>query len=144
MEPCASLVWWEGEKCIAHTSIQMVKPAQHGLAETLGIPRDDVHLLTRYIGGGFGGKGQTYDDLILAALAAKALGRPVKVAYTRQQMMHGTIHRPATVMQVRLGAGTDGRLNAFSMMTWTHCHREGNFTEHASNFARALLPRPIG
>ena len=105
MEPCASTVWFEGDKCVAHTSIQMVKPAQHGLAETLGIPRDDVHLLTRYIGGGFGGKGQTYDDLILAALAARALGRPVKVAYTRQQMMHGTIHRPATVMQVQLESG---------------------------------------
>ena len=59
-----------------HTSIQMAKPAQHGLAETLGIGRDDVHLLTRYIGGGFGGKGGTYDDLALAALAARALGRP--------------------------------------------------------------------
>jgi CO/xanthine dehydrogenase Mo-binding subunit len=57
-------------------------------------------------------------------------------------MMHGTIHRPATVMQVQLGAEKDGRLNAFSMMTWTHCHREGNFTEHASNFGRALYAAP--
>ncbi len=142
MEPCASLVWWEGERCIAHTSIQMVKPAQHGLAETLGIGRDDVHLLTRYIGGGFGGKGQTYDDLILAALAARALGRPVKVAFSRQQMMHGTIHRPATVQRVRLGAAKDGRLDAMSHMTWTHCNRHGAFTEHASNFARSLYAAP--
>ena len=142
MEPCASLVWWEGDKCVAHTSIQMVKPAQHGLAETLGIGRDDVHLMTRYIGGGFGGKGQTYDDLILAALAARALGRPVKVAFTRQQMMHGTIHRPATVQRVRLGADRDGRLNAMSMMTWTHCQQQGHFTEHASNFARSLYAAP--
>jgi xanthine dehydrogenase YagR molybdenum-binding subunit len=142
MEPCASLAWWEGDRCIAHTSIQMVKPAQHGLAETLGIDRDAVHLLTRYIGGGFGGKGQTYDDLTLAALAARALGRPVKVAFTRQQMMHGTVHRPATVMRVRLGAEKDGRLNAFSIMTWTHCQKDGNFTEHASNFARALYAAP--
>lgn len=142
MEPCASLVWWEGGRCVAHTSVQMVKPAQHGLAETLGIDRDDVHLMTRYIGGGFGGKGQTYDDLTLAALAARALGRPVKTAFTRQQMMHGTIHRPATLQRVRLGADRDGRLNAFSLMTWTHCHREGAFTEHASNFARALYAAP--
>lgn len=142
MEPCASLAWWEGDKCIAHTSVQMVKPAQHGLAETLGIDRDAVHLLTRYIGGGFGGKGQTYDDLTLAALAARALGRPVKVAFSRQQMMHGTIHRPATVQRVRLGAEKDGRLNAFSIMTWTHCHQDGTFTEHASNFARALYAAP--
>lgn len=142
MEPCASLAWWEGGRCIAHTSIQMVKPAQHGLAETLGIDRDDVRLMTRYIGGGFGGKGQTYDDLTLAALAARALERPVKVAFTRQQMMHGTIHRPATVQRVRLGADRDGRLNAFSLMTWTHCHRDGAFTEHASNFARTLYAAP--
>lgn len=142
MEPCASLAWWEDGKCIAHTSIQMVKPAQHGLAETLGIGRDDVHLLTRYIGGGFGGKGQTYDDLILAALAARELGRPVKVAFTRQQMMHGTIHRPATVQRVRLGASKDGRLDVMSLMTWTHCNRHGGFTEHASNFARSLYAAP--
>lgn len=142
MEPCASTVWWEGERCIAHTSIQMVKPAQHGLAETLGIDRDAVHLLTRYIGGGFGGKGQTYDDLTLAALASRALGRPVKTAFTRQQMMHATIHRPATVQRVRLGADRDGRLNAMSLMTWTHCQRDGAFTEHASNFARSLYAAP--
>ncbi len=142
MEPCASLAWWQGERCIAHTSVQMVKPAQHGLAETLGIDRDAVHLMTRYIGGGFGGKGQTYDDLTLAALAARALGRPVKVAFTRQQMMHGTIHRPATIQRVRLGADQDGRLNAMSLITWTHCHRDGAFTEHSSNFARALYAAP--
>jgi len=142
MEPCATTAWWEGGKCVVHTSVQMVKPAQHGLAETLGIGRDDVHLLTRYIGGGFGGKGQTYDDLTLAALAARALGQPVKVAFTRRQMMHGTIHRPATVQRVRLGAGPDGRLNAMSIIAWTHCHRDGSFTEHASNFARSLYAAP--
>ena len=142
MEPCATIAWWEGETCVVHTSVQMVKPAQHGLAETLGLDRDAVRLLTRYIGGGFGGKGQTYDDLTLAALASRELGRPVKVAFTRRQMMHATIHRPATVQRVRLGADADGRLNAMSILTWTHCHRDGTFTEHASNFARSLYAAP--
>jgi xanthine dehydrogenase YagR molybdenum-binding subunit len=143
MEPCASTAWWEGpDRCVVHTSIQMVKPAQHGLAETLGIDRDAVHLMTRYIGGGFGGKGQSYDDITLAALGARHLGRPVKVAYSRQHMMHGTIHRPATIQHVRLGATKDGRLTAMSLMTTTHCQREGGFTEHASNFARSLYAAP--
>ncbi|HEX2558440.1 xanthine dehydrogenase family protein molybdopterin-binding subunit, partial [Phenylobacterium sp.] len=143
MEPCATTAWWEGPKrCVVHTSVQMVKPAQHGLAETLKLDRDDVHLMTRYIGGGFGGKGQTYEDLILAALGARELGRPVKVTYTRQQMFHGTIHRPATVQQVRLGATKDGRLTALSLMTTTHCQRHGSFTEHASNFCRSLYAAP--
>ena len=142
MEPCATTAWWEGGTCVVHTSVQMVKPAQHGLAETLGIGRDDVRLLTRYIGGGFGGKGQTYDDLTLAALAARALGRPVKVAFTRRQMMQATVHRPATVQRVRLGTQADGRLDAMSLMTWTHCDRDGAFTERASNFARSLYAAP--
>jgi xanthine dehydrogenase YagR molybdenum-binding subunit len=98
--------------------------------------------MTRYIGGGFGGKGQTYDDITLAALGARALGRPVKVAYSRQHMMHGTVHRPATVQRVRLGAEKDGRLIAMSLMTTTHCERNGGFTEHASNFARSLYAAP--
>lgn len=142
MEPCATVAWWEGDKVTVHTSIQMVKGGQHALAETLMIPSTDVHLLTRYIGGGFGGKGQSYDDLTLAALGARALGRPVKVAYTRQQMFHGTIHRPAVNMRVRLAAERDGRLTAMAVEAVTHCAREAVFTEHAANFSRSLYAAP--
>ncbi|HEX5376923.1 MAG TPA: xanthine dehydrogenase family protein molybdopterin-binding subunit [Phenylobacterium sp.] len=142
MEPCATTAWWEGDKVTVHTSIQMVKGGQHALAETLAIPSDRVHLFTRYIGGGFGGKGQSYDDLTLAALGARAIGRPVKVAYTRQQMFHGTIHRPAVQMRVRLGAEPDGRLSAFAVEAITHCARNAPFTEHAANFSRNLYAAP--
>ncbi|OYU69199.1 MAG: xanthine dehydrogenase [Alphaproteobacteria bacterium PA2] len=142
MEPCATTAWWDGDKVTVHTSIQMVKGGQHALAETLAIPSDKVHLITRYIGGGFGGKGQSYDDLTLAALAARELGQPVKVAYTRQQMFQATIHRPAVQMRVRLGAEPDGRLNAFSIEAITHCARNSPFTEHAANFSRSLYAAP--
>ncbi|HEY2358047.1 MAG TPA: xanthine dehydrogenase family protein molybdopterin-binding subunit [Phenylobacterium sp.] len=142
MEPCATTAWWDGDQCTVHTSVQMVRFAQNSLAETLMVPHKNVHLLTRYVGGGFGGKGSFYEDLVLAALAARELGRPVKVAFSRQQMMHGTVHRPATEQRVRLGAMPDGRLTAMSIMTVTHCDRRGNFTEHASNFARSLYAAP--
>ena len=142
MEPCATTAWWDGDQCTVHTSVQMVRFAQNSLAETLMVPHRNVRLLTRYVGGGFGGKGSFYEDLVLAALAARELGRPVKVAFSRQQMMHGTVHRPATEVRVRLGATPDGRLTAMSLMTTTHCDRRGNFTEHASNFARSLYAAP--
>jgi xanthine dehydrogenase YagR molybdenum-binding subunit len=142
MEPCATTAWWEGDQVTVHTSIQMVKGGQHTLAETLMIPSTQVRLVTRYIGGGFGGKGQAYDDLTLAALAARELGQPVKVAYTRQQMFQATIHRPAVHMRVRLGAQADGRLDAFALEAVTHCRRETPFTEHAANFARSLYAAP--
>ena len=142
MEPCATTAWWDGDKVTVHTSIQMVKGGQHALAETLAIPSDRVHLFTRYIGGGFGGKGQSYDDLTLAALAAKAIGRPVKVAYSRHQMFHGTIHRPAVQMRVRLASESSGKLSGFAMEAVTHCARKAIFTEHAANFARNLYAAP--
>jgi xanthine dehydrogenase YagR molybdenum-binding subunit len=142
MEPCATTAWWDGEQLTVHTSVQMVRFAQNSLAETLMIPHKSVHLLTRYVGGGFGGKGTFYEDLVLASLAARELKRPVKIALTRQQMMLGTVHRPATEQHVRLGATPDGKLTAMSLMTTTHCDRRGNFTEHASNFARNLYAAP--
>lgn len=142
MEPCATIAWWDGDQVTVHTSIQMVKGGQHALAETIQVPSDHVHLRTRYIGGGFGGKGQSYDDLTLAALAARALNQPVKIAYTRQQMFHGTIHRPATIQRVRLGAESNGRLTAFALDGYTHCARGATFTEHFANFARSLYAAP--
>src|SRR6185312_7857119 len=79
MEPCATTAWWQDGAVTVHTSVQMVKPPQHLLSETLQIPRDKVHLLSRYIGGGFGGKGSTYEDLELAALSSRELAQPVKI-----------------------------------------------------------------
>lgn len=142
MEPCATLAWWDGDKVTVYTSIQMVKGGQHALAETIMVPSENVYLSTRYIGGGFGGKGQAYDDLTLSALAARELKQPVKIAYTRQQMFHGTIHRPATIQRVRLGAEKDGRLTAFALDGFTHCFRDAPFTEHFANFARNLYAAP--
>ncbi len=142
MEPCATTAWWEDGELVVHTSVQMLKPAQHLLAETLQIDRNIVHVRSRYIGGGFGGKGSTYEDLALAALAARDLGQPVKIALTRQQMFLATVHRPATVQRVRLGATRDGRLVAFALQASTHCARNSAFVEHAANFSRALYAAP--
>ena len=142
MEPCATTAWWEEDKVVVHTSTQMIKRPQHLIAETLGMARDKVHLMSRYVGGGFGGKGGIYEDLMLAVLAARDLGRPVRVPLTRQQMMSATTHRPATQQRVRLGATTDGRLTALSLISASHHARGAPFTEHAASFARSLYAAP--
>jgi len=142
MEPCATTAWWEDDKVVVHASVQMIKQPQHLLAETLMIHRSNVHLLSRYIGGGFGGKGSVYEDFALAALAARDLRRPVKIALTRQQMFNATVHRPATVQRVRLGATADGRLTAFALEAATHCARGEPFLERAAAFSRALYAAP--
>jgi xanthine dehydrogenase YagR molybdenum-binding subunit len=142
MEPCATTAWWEGDKVVIHTSVQMLKGPQHLVAETLQIDRRNVHLMSLYVGGGFGGKGSSYEDLACAALASRALDQPVKIALTRQQMFNATVHRPATVQRVRLGATPDGRLTALSLMAATHCNRNAPFIERAAAFSRALYAAP--
>ncbi len=142
MEPCATTAWWEGEKVVINTSVQMIKGPQHLVAETLQIHRSNVHLMSLYVGGGFGGKGSSYEDLALAALASRTLQQPVKIALTRQQMFNATVHRPATVQRVRLGATPDGRLTALSLLAATHCNRNAPFIERAANFSRALYAAP--
>jgi len=142
MEPCATTAWWDDDRLTIHASVQMVKPPQRLLAAAFKIPNNQVHLLSRYVGGGFGGKGSTYEDMELAAFAAKALGQPVKIALSRQQMFNATVHRPATRMRVRLGATPDGRLTAFALEADTHCARNWPFVERAANFSRALYAAP--
>jgi xanthine dehydrogenase YagR molybdenum-binding subunit len=75
---------------------------------------ENVRVVARYIGGGFGSKLKVFGDAILAALAAKALGRPVKIALTRQQIFNHTTHRSPTIQRIRLGANPDGRLLAIA------------------------------
>ncbi|NJC35229.1 xanthine dehydrogenase YagR molybdenum-binding subunit [Sphingomonas jejuensis] len=112
MEPHASIAAWDGDQLTLWTSNQMINWGVGDVARTLQIPKDKVRLISPFIGGGFGGKLFVRADAVLAALGAKAAGRPVKVALTRPMMANNTTHRPATVQRIRLGAGRDGRLTA--------------------------------
>src|SRR6478609_9186654 len=80
MEPHATLAWWEGDKVVIHCSTQMVEHAQARVASTLQIPKDKVRIVSRYVGGGFGGKLPVFADVLLSAQASRKLGRPVKTA----------------------------------------------------------------
>ncbi len=114
MEPHATTAAWEGEKLTLWTSNQMIAWGKGDVARTLGIPPENVRLIAPYIGGGFGGKLFVRADAIMAALGAKAAGRPVKVALTRPMIANNTTHRPATVQRIRIGAGRDGRITAIA------------------------------
>ncbi|MCU6452769.1 xanthine dehydrogenase family protein molybdopterin-binding subunit [Sphingomonas sp. A2-49] len=114
MEPHASTASWTGGKLTLWTSNQMIAWGKGDVAKTLGLPKEDVRLISPYIGGGFGGKLFVRADAILAALGARQAGRPVKVALQRPLMINNTTHRPATRQRIRLGAGRDGRITAIA------------------------------
>ncbi|MBE2285650.1 MAG: xanthine dehydrogenase family protein molybdopterin-binding subunit [Prosthecobacter sp.] len=119
MEPHASIAKWDGDRLTVWTSNQMVAWGTKDLAKTLGIPKENVHLMSPYIGGGFGGKLFLRADVLLAALGARAAKRPVKVALQRALMINNTTHRPATIQRIRLGAAKDGRLTAIGHESWS-------------------------
>jgi xanthine dehydrogenase YagR molybdenum-binding subunit len=119
MEPHASIAAWEGDKLTLWTSNQMIDWSRTDVAKTLGIPKEKVRLISPYIGGGFGGKLFVRTDAILAALGAKAAGKPVKVALPRAFIFNNTPHRPATVQRIRLGATKDGTITAIAHESWS-------------------------
>ena len=114
MEPHATTAKWDGDKVTLYTSNQMIAWSKGDVAKTLGIPKDNVRLVSPYVGGGFGGKLFIRADVILAALGAKAAGRPVKVTLTRPMMFNNTTHRPATIQRIRIGASADGKITAIA------------------------------
>ena len=119
MEPHASLAAWDGDKLTIWTSNQMIAWSVGDVAKTLKIPPANVRVISPYIGGGFGSKLFVRSDMILAALGARAAGRPVKIALPRPFLMNNTTHRPATIQRIRIGAGRDGRITAIAHEGWS-------------------------
>ncbi len=119
MEPHASTAMWQGDKLTLWTSNQMIDWCVTDLATTLGIAKENIHVVSPYIGGGFGGKLFVRADAVLAALGARAANRPVKVALPRALMFNNTVHRPATIQRIRIGATPDGKITAIGHESWS-------------------------
>jgi xanthine dehydrogenase YagR molybdenum-binding subunit len=114
MEPFASIAAWDGDELKLWTSNQMIDWGRGDLAKTLGMPKEKIRFMSPYVGGGFGGKLFLRADAVLAALGAKAAGRPVKVALTRPTMPNNATHRPATMQRIQIGATRDGAITAIA------------------------------
>nr|WP_314539040.1 aldehyde oxidoreductase molybdenum-binding subunit PaoC [uncultured Massilia sp.] len=137
MEPHASIAVWNGDKLTLYTSNQMINWGKKDLAKTLGIPEENVRLVSPYIGGGFGGKLFLRSEALMAALGAKAAGRPVKVTLQRAIMINNTTHRPATIQRIRIGATREGRITAIAHESWSGDLPDGQ-PETAVNQTRLL------
>ena len=108
----ATVARWDGDHLVVHDSTQWPMMARKTLAAVFAILEDNVRVLVPYLGGGFGAGLRTWPHVILAALAARLTGRPVKLELTRPQMFSSTGHRPQTSQRLRLGADPHGQLAA--------------------------------
>lgn len=112
MEPHATIAEWAGDRLTLHDSTQFVYGVKRFVAKTFGLPEEDVRILSHFTGGAFGSKGSPWSHVVLAAMAAKQVGRPVKLVLARRQMFGPVGGRPYTVQHVALGANVDGTLTA--------------------------------
>ena len=110
MEPHATIARWDGDSLTVYDASQGVFGVRTRLAGMFGIPPENVRVIAKFIGGGFGGKGSAWPHTILTAMAAKMIGRAVKIAIWRPQMWGSVGYRSPTIQRVALGAGADGRL----------------------------------
>jgi xanthine dehydrogenase YagR molybdenum-binding subunit len=110
-EPHATLaVWGEDGTLTLYDSTQMVIGTKKLVSLVLGLPEEKINVVCEFLGGGFGGKSWSWPHTLLAALASKAVNRPVFLQLTRAQMYSMVGHQAATVQSIALGAGRDGTL----------------------------------
>lgn len=124
IEPHCAVAQWDGDRLTVYSATQ--GPALHALeiAEAVGVPPPQVRVINPYVGGAFGGKATTWAPTLLAAAAARALGRPVKVAATREQVFTVTGHRTPAYQEISLGARRDGTLTALKHHSVSELVRE--------------------
>lgn len=142
MEPHATLAVWDGDELTLYTSAQTLANIRAGIAATLRMPPERVRVVSRFVGGGFGSKLIPHAETVLAALAARVLQRPVKVALTRQQMFANGGYRPMMRQTVRLGADREGRLIALAHEVVSPTARSEEYAEQTAAFTRSLYAAP--
>jgi xanthine dehydrogenase YagR molybdenum-binding subunit len=139
MEPHAAIAAWDEEGALTvWDSTQGPTADRDTIAAVLGLPPEQVRVISPHVGGGFGSKGTTRPHAILAALAAREVARPVKVALTRQQMFTLTGHRTPTIQRLELGATADGTLTAVAHDVIEHTALRTEFAEQTAACTRVM------
>lgn len=130
METSATIATWDSDSLTLYDSTQWIFGARNAIATTFGLPQENVRIISHFVGGAFGCKCFTWSHVILAAIAARHVGKPVKVVLSREQMFTSVGYRASTSQHLILGATKEGKLTAIS--------HEG--TSQTSTFAEYVLP----
>ena len=142
MEPHATIAQWNGDHVMLHDATQHITGVQETTAKLFGIPKENVHVVSLFAGGGFGCKGQIWSHAMLAALAAKQVKRPVKLVLDRPQMFGPIGARPRTHQQMTVGATRDGKLTAIRHVVHSNTSVIEDYLESAAFPTRVMYACP--
>ncbi|NML63671.1 xanthine dehydrogenase family protein molybdopterin-binding subunit [Hymenobacter sp. RP-2-7] len=143
MEPGSTTAQWTApDRLTVYESTQGVFRTQSSLKAMLGLPADNIRVITKYLGGGFGCKGSTWPHTILTIQAAKAVGRPVKLMLTRPQMFTSMGHREDQEQTVKLGATAEGKITSIIHTKKSTTSPWDNYAESNSKILDMLYATP--
>jgi xanthine dehydrogenase YagR molybdenum-binding subunit len=142
MEPHAIVAAWDGDRLSIDTPSQGLAIAQARVAGLFGIPPENIHVRSPFLGGGFGSKGFISGPQILGIMAARMVGAPVKLVLRREQMYGPVGHRAPTRQRLRIGADRKGRLTALSHHAKTVSSAFDDFFEPAADASHTLYASP--
>ena len=142
MELHSTIAAWEGDHLTLYDASQGIFNERKFAAVTLGIPPENVRVISYFIGGGFGSKGSMWSHVMLAAMAARATARPVKLVVSRRQMFGPVGGRPRTVQEITLGATKDGTLTAIRHVSTSATSELEEWMEPCAVATRMLYASP--
>src|SRR5688572_3623640 len=142
LEPHSTIAVWEGGNLTVYNGSQIVGAVQGSLAGAFGLKEENVRVITPHIGGGFGSKGGAWGNVIIAAIAARVVNRPVKLALTRQNMFNSVGLRQRNRQRLRIAATGDGKLTALAHETVTHTATSGEFIEPCGDCSKLMYDTP--
>ncbi|MBY0382991.1 MAG: xanthine dehydrogenase family protein molybdopterin-binding subunit [Xanthobacteraceae bacterium] len=125
----ASVATYENGAYTLYETTQSITNQQNVTMAMLGEPRENVRIIARFLGSGFGSKLWPWPHCFIAAAAAKQLGHPVKLVLSRKQNFEAAGHRPITQQRIQLGASQDGKLLSLSQDFVNHTSIADNYKE---------------
>jgi xanthine dehydrogenase YagR molybdenum-binding subunit len=142
MEPHATIADWKGDQITIYDSTQSVNGSRNAIAQMLGMQPDKIRLISLFIGGGFGSKGFTWPHSVLAPMASKFVGRPIKIVLDRQQMFTSNGRRSLTIQKISLGADKNGLLTSTQHATISETSYVDEFVEAAGVATKLMYTSP--
>lgn len=142
LEPHATIAVWQGQQLTLYDATQGIFQAQAKVASALGIAPSNVRIISHFVGGGFGCKGSVWSHVVLAAMAARQVNRPVKLVLARTQMFGPVGFRPQTIQRITLGATHKGKLTAIKHAGTSHTSTLDEFVEPTAKTARMIYACP--
>ena len=142
MEPSATVATWSGDDLTVYDATQWINGTQHVLAHFFDLDPSRVHVISPFLGGGFGSKGFTWPHTVIAAMAAKAVGKTVKLVIDRSQFFTSNGHRSETEQRVRIAATPFGAISGIIHDVLDTCGNAGDFTEPCSKSTVMLYAIP--